>query len=100
MKTPIANILLYGELLAERLEGEDQDLARHLLSETKQLEFLIQSLIKVSRLEADVIQVLPEVQPVLPLLEDIEERGHKKTDFPGDYIGKGRMERQCLRLLR
>lgn len=78
VKTPIANILLYGELLAERLEGEDQDLARHLLSETKQLEFLIQSLIKVSRLEADVIRVLPEVQPVLPLLEDIEERGHKK----------------------
>ena len=87
-KTPIANILLYGELLAERLEGEDQDRARHLLSETKQLEFLIQSLIKVSRLEADVIQVLPEVQPVLPLLEDIEERGHKKQISRGITLEK------------
>lgn len=88
VKTPIANILLYGELLAERLEGEDQDLARHLLSETKQLEFLIQSLSKVSRLEADVIQVLPEVQPVLPLLEDIEERGHKKQISRGITLEK------------
>ena len=78
VKTPVANIRLYGELLEERLDGEDRDLVRHLLNETELLEFLIQSLVKMSRLEADTIQLLPENQPLLPLLSDIEERGLEK----------------------
>ena len=78
VKTPVANIRLYGELLEERLAGEDRDLVRHLLNETELLEFLIQSLVKMSRLEADTIQLLPENQPLLPLLSDIEERGLEK----------------------
>ena len=78
VKTPAANIRLYGELLEERLDGEDRDLVRHLLNETELLEFLIQSLVKMSRLEADTIQLLPENQPLLPLLSDIEERGLEK----------------------
>lgn len=49
VKTPIANILLYGEILEERLEGsKEKELAEHLLKETERLEFLIQSLIKCS----------------------------------------------------
>ena len=78
VKTPVANIRLYGELLEERLDGEDRDLVRHLLNETELLEFLIQSLVKMSRLEADTIQLLPENHPLLPLLSDIEERGLEK----------------------
>ena len=78
VKTSAANIRLYGELLEERLDGEDRDLVRHLLNETELLEFLIQSLVKMSRLEADTIQLLPENQPLLPLLSDIEERGLEK----------------------
>lgn len=78
VKTPVANIRLYGELLEERLAGEDRELVRHLLNETELLEFLIQSLVKMSRLEADTIQLLPENQPLLPLLSDIEERGLEK----------------------
>ena len=78
VKAPVANIRLYGELLEERLDGEDRDLVRHLLNETELLEFLIQSLVKMSRLEADTIQLLPENQPLLPLLSDIEERGLEK----------------------
>lgn len=78
VKAPVANIRLYGELLEERLDGEDRDLVRHLLNETELLEFLIQSLVKMSRLEADTIQLLPENQPLLPLLSDIEERGMEK----------------------
>ena len=78
VKTPVANIRLYGELLEERLDGEDRELVRHLLNETELLEFLIQSLVKMSRLEADTIQLLPENQPLLPLLSDIEERGLEK----------------------
>ena len=78
VKAPVANIRLYGELLEERLAGEDRELVRHLLNETELLEFLIQSLVKMSRLEADTIQLLPENHPLLPLLSDIEERGLEK----------------------
>ena len=78
VKTPIANIHLYGELLEERAQGQDKELALRLLEETERLEFLIQSLIKMSRLETDTIQVQPKVQPLLPLLEEVRKRGEAK----------------------
>lgn len=78
VKTPIANIHLYGELLEERAQGKDKELALRLLEETERLEFLIQSLIKMSRLETDTIQVQPKVQPLLPLLEEVRKRGEAK----------------------
>ena len=89
VKTPIANILLYGEILEERLEGsKEKELAEHLLKETERLEFLIQSLIKMSRLETNTIQVLPEVQSLIPLLEEVVERGEKKQKLKGIQIEK------------
>ena len=43
-KTPLANILLYGELLEEKAaDGEERRLARQILGQTKKLEFLIQA---------------------------------------------------------
>lgn len=71
VKTPIANLRLYGELLQERLDGEEQVLAERLL------DFLIQSLVKVSRLESGTIQVLPQRQSLLPLLLAVEKRGEE-----------------------
>ena len=78
VKTPIANLRLYGEILSERLSGEDKALAEHLLHETQLLEFLIQSLVKVSRLEAGTIQLAREPQTLLPLLLSVEERSAAK----------------------
>ena len=62
-KTPIANIQLYLELLAEQPELSEQSkmLAGQLSSSTGKLAFLIQALLKASRLEAGIIQVKPEV---------------------------------------
>ena len=51
VKTPIANLRLYEDILEERLEGDDRELIRHLIRETELLEFLIHSLVKISRLE-------------------------------------------------
>lgn len=78
VKTPIANLRLYGEILSERLSGDDKALAEHLLHETQLLEFLIQSLVKVSRLEAGTIQLAREPQTLLPLLLSVEERSAAK----------------------
>ena len=86
VKTPIANLRLYGELLQERLDGEEQVLAERMLEQTELLDFLIQSLVKVSRLESGTIQVLPQRQNLLPLLLAVEKRGEEKAKETEDPI--------------
>ena len=79
VKTPIANLRLYEDILEERLEGDDRELIRHLIRETELLEFLIHSLVKISRLETGTIQLSPEDQPILPLLRDALDRAETKS---------------------
>ena len=69
-KTPLANILLYAELLEEKAQDpEEKELARQILAQTSKLEFLIQSLVKMSRLETEVLAVEPVISSVKPLVE-------------------------------
>lgn len=69
-KTPIANILLYASLLAEgELSPEQAAQAATLSRQAEKLSFLIQALVKASRLETGIITTAPEPQPVGPLLE-------------------------------
>ena len=47
-KTPLSNILLYGQLLEERMQNsEEKELVRQIISQTSKLEFLIQALVKM-----------------------------------------------------
>ena len=78
LKTPLANLRLYEDILDERLEGDDRELIRHLIHETELLEFLIQSLVKISRLETGTIQLSAKDQPVAPLIRDALERAEAK----------------------
>lgn len=50
-KTPIANLLLYAGLLSEQAPKEAGELAYQLNAQAEKLKFLIDSLIKSSRLE-------------------------------------------------
>ncbi len=69
-RTSLSNILLYTELLEDQAENEDsKKLARQILSQTKKLEFLIQALVKMSRLETDILEVTPVQQPIRLLVE-------------------------------
>lgn len=70
-KTPLANIVLYSELLKEQLKdsGENQ-LVGQIYAETRKLEFLIQSLIKMSRLETNMFEVQPQKQAVALLVSN------------------------------
>lgn len=74
-KTPLANILLYTELLQERektAEGrENLDL---LAEQARKLQFLIDSLVKLSRLETGILVLKPEKTMVSRLLEDTEKQ--------------------------
>ena len=69
MKTPLANIMLYSELLQEQTEGEQEKyLAEQIETYAKKLEFLTTALVKMSRLESDVFELCPSVQQIESLV--------------------------------
>jgi len=78
-KTPMANIRLYAELLRENLESEEDSAGKQqnlrLLDEisrqSEKLEFLIQSLTKMSRLESNIVEVKPRRQKVSELISAV-----------------------------
>ncbi len=70
-KTPIANVLLYAQLLGEReLTAEGRACAASLEEQAKKLERLIASLVKTSRLETGVLALRPVPGPLEPMLEE------------------------------
>lgn len=76
-KTPIANIKLYAELLRESdISEESREYVNVLIEQTERLNFLIQSLIKISRLDNGIITLIPKNQTIVSLLE-----AAKKTYF-------------------
>lgn len=69
-KTPLANILLYTELLAEEeLPQTAQDNVAALHLQAEKLQFLIDSLVKLSRLENGILSLSPKKQRLSPMLE-------------------------------
>ena len=82
-KTPIANLVLYGELLeGTELSDEQKSNVKAILTQTEKLRFLIDSLVKLSRLESGIIQLerkKTEVYPILlNVLEQVRERAAAK----------------------
>lgn len=60
-KTPLANIRLYQEFLEEEnLSEKGQKFLIHLKEQTDKLDFLLQSMVKMSRLENGIIQIKKE----------------------------------------
>ena len=57
-KTPIANLLLYTELLKEE-DGRGSETVALLESQVRKLDFLLQSLVKLSRLETGILLLHP-----------------------------------------
>ena len=69
-KTPLANLRLYSSLLMEEeLTPRQREQAQVILQQSEKLSFLIETLVKLSRLETDVLAVTPKLQPLAPLLE-------------------------------
>ncbi len=74
-KTPIANILLYAQLLSESEQNEENKaLIEALLLQGEKLQFLIEVLIKSSRLETGIIVVNPEINKVAVLLDEVQKQ--------------------------
>ncbi len=83
-KTPLANILLYSQILLEKAGGVEAEVnteprgqltqmeiecIRQICTQSEKLDFLISALIKTSRLETGIISVKPELQDVNQLIE-------------------------------
>ncbi|MDO5147352.1 MAG: HAMP domain-containing sensor histidine kinase [Eubacteriales bacterium] len=76
--TPISNLKIYGELLAEA-DDSHGEIVRTLLEQTEKLDFLIQSLVKLSRMESGIITVHPEQNSVGRLCKDLEWEYREKA---------------------
>ena len=70
-KTPVANILLYTQLLSEQeLSPEGRDCAAALEGQVEKLRALVDALVKTSRLEAGILTLHTKAGPLAPMLED------------------------------
>ena len=68
-KTPIANILLYSQLLQEKeTDPELIPIVENIKEQSEKLDFLIRSLVKASRLESEVLILRPKKAPIMPCI--------------------------------
>lgn len=84
-KTPIANLLLYTELLKEEETGNSETTAL-LESQVRKLDFLIQSLVKLSRLETGILVLHPRKSEVSQLLEEAQAQYEARAQEKGLYL--------------
>lgn len=84
-KTPIANLLLYTELLKEE-NGKDSGTVALLESQVRKLNFLIQSLVKLSRLETGILVLRPRNNTLLQLLKEAQEQYAAPAREKGLYL--------------
>lgn len=82
-KTPVANMLLYTQLLQENISSNKQALefAQQIEQQTEKLRFLIQALVKTSQLENGIVAVVPKIHSVSELLEQL--------NWPAEAAKKG-----------
>ncbi len=87
-KTPLSNILLYSQLLAETpdLGGDTRLLLDQIEAQSEKLEWLITSLIKLSRLETGMITLHSEVKPVLVTLTSAVSHIYTRAENKGISI--------------
>lgn len=71
-KTPLSNVLLYTQLLAEQsLPKESATCLAALSTQAEKLQFLIDTLVKTSRLEAGILTLHPRESEIAPMLQEI-----------------------------
>ncbi len=72
IKTPLANIMLYTDILKENLtEEKDKELVCKVIAQTEKLNFFMQQLVKCSYAEIEMLRLSPEISPVDKLLKQV-----------------------------
>ncbi|WP_379158877.1 sensor histidine kinase [Paenibacillus sp. sgz5001063] len=87
-KTPLSNILLYSQLLAETpgLGGDTRLLQNQIETQSEKLEWLITSLIKLSRLETGMITLHSELTPVIATITNAVTHVYTRAENKGINI--------------
>ncbi len=86
-KTPIANLILYSDLLAEEdLSESSMQKVEAIRSQSEKLKFLIDALVKMSRLENGLMNYVPVVSSVDELFESITDSLSAKASLKGISI--------------
>ena len=80
-RTPLANIQLYAQLLQEQeLNDKSRGMVEEILTYSNKLEFLIEALVKTSRLESGVFQFLPREQSLSELAQKVCDAGAERAE--------------------
>lgn len=83
-KTPVANLLLYAQLLGEEeLSAKGRQCAEALSQQSEKLRFLVDALVKASRLEAGILALHPVPGEVLPVVQQVVETLLPKAQAKG-----------------
>ena len=83
-KTPITNLLLHSELLRETQLSEDQKESLDAIeNESGKLRFLVDALVKLSRLENGILLLEPGNDDVSRLIKDVDTAMRKKAEAKG-----------------
>lgn len=83
-KTPVANLLLYSELIAEEELSEDMRYnIETIRKQTEKLHFLIDSLVKLSRLENGILTLSPRQEDIQPMFDGIRKQYHSRAAQKG-----------------
>lgn len=86
-KTPIANILLYSEMLMENTQSdENRQNLEALHQQAEKLNFLIASLVKLSRLETGIVSVNADTNNVKKLVMEVCEQYKPLAEQKGLYL--------------
>lgn len=83
-KAPVSNIILYSELLQEEKLSESSSQYLHFIkSQTKKLNFLLESLIKISRLETGMISLNSKKRDIMPMIKRLVVEYSKTAETKG-----------------
>jgi signal transduction histidine kinase len=83
-KTPIANLLLHSELLRETdLDADQKESLDAIENEAEKLRFLVDALVKLSRLENGILVLTPQEWSIGKLIKETESAVRKKAEGKG-----------------
>lgn len=86
-KTPVSNLLLYSELLLEEALPESARVnVEAIHSQSEKLRFLIDSLVKLSRLENGILTLSPKERPIQSMLFAVLSQYQSPASRKGLYL--------------
>lgn len=86
-KTPLANILLYAQLLQEKeTDPELVPIVTNIKEQSEKLDFLIRSLVKVSRLESEVLVLKPKREAIMPCIRAAAAGAEEAAALKGIWL--------------